>query len=326
MNDDDDRFDGLYLNVAQTTRGIEPLLDTVFSFLRRKTDFFAGPPGSGDDGTQKAMEKVQEVLQKHAEIWRKEKNASRSTSSSSRSAKSKLNASSKQDKVGGASPNLANSNNPNTNTPDDDEILELGSDGKFDVSTATAESLSTKALDVSEESTVAKEAETTQAVEVPAPSTSSDKDNDGDDEDESKRSPPPPGNGGSVPDKYVWTQILSEVVVTVPVPENTRGRDLDVVVSKTHLKVALVRPSPRVIVDADLIKPVICDDSFWTVEDGCRLVLNLQKLNAMEWWDSVCIGDPKVDVRSIQPENSSLSTILNLRESLSSTWKPFFLT
>lgn len=31
---DDERFDGLYLNVAETTRGIEPLLDTVFSFCK----------------------------------------------------------------------------------------------------------------------------------------------------------------------------------------------------------------------------------------------------------------------------------------------------
>jgi hypothetical protein len=31
---DDERFDGLYLNVANTTRGIEPLLDTVFSFCK----------------------------------------------------------------------------------------------------------------------------------------------------------------------------------------------------------------------------------------------------------------------------------------------------
>lgn len=37
-----DRFDALLMNVAQTQRGIEPLLDTVFSFLRRKTDFFSG--------------------------------------------------------------------------------------------------------------------------------------------------------------------------------------------------------------------------------------------------------------------------------------------
>jgi hypothetical protein len=31
---DDERFDGLYLNVADTARGIEPLLDTVFSFCK----------------------------------------------------------------------------------------------------------------------------------------------------------------------------------------------------------------------------------------------------------------------------------------------------
>ncbi|CAN0043351.1 unnamed protein product [Phaeothamnion confervicola] len=38
----DDRFDGMYMNVAQQIRGVEPLLESVFSFLRRKTDFFTG--------------------------------------------------------------------------------------------------------------------------------------------------------------------------------------------------------------------------------------------------------------------------------------------
>lgn len=42
MSTETDRFDALLMNVAQTQRGIEPLLDTVFSFLRRKTDFFTG--------------------------------------------------------------------------------------------------------------------------------------------------------------------------------------------------------------------------------------------------------------------------------------------
>jgi hypothetical protein len=31
---DDERFDGMYLNVADTAHGIEPLLDTVFSFCK----------------------------------------------------------------------------------------------------------------------------------------------------------------------------------------------------------------------------------------------------------------------------------------------------
>ena len=33
---EDERFDGMLLSFAQQCNGIEPLLDTVFSFLRRK--------------------------------------------------------------------------------------------------------------------------------------------------------------------------------------------------------------------------------------------------------------------------------------------------
>ena len=36
------RFDGMYINIAQQVGGIEPLLDSFFGFLRRKTDFLAG--------------------------------------------------------------------------------------------------------------------------------------------------------------------------------------------------------------------------------------------------------------------------------------------
>ena len=38
----DDRFDGMFLSITQQSQGIEPLLDNLFSFLRRKTDFFVG--------------------------------------------------------------------------------------------------------------------------------------------------------------------------------------------------------------------------------------------------------------------------------------------
>jgi hypothetical protein len=38
----DEKFDGMFLAMAQQCQGIEPLLDQMFSFLRRRTDFFVG--------------------------------------------------------------------------------------------------------------------------------------------------------------------------------------------------------------------------------------------------------------------------------------------
>jgi len=67
----DDRFDGMYMNLAQQCRGIDPLLDSVFGFLRRKTDFFTGPPGQSN-GPEMAVAKVMEIVEKHRKIAGKE--------------------------------------------------------------------------------------------------------------------------------------------------------------------------------------------------------------------------------------------------------------
>ena len=271
---DDDRFDGLYMNVAQTAHGIEPLLDTVFSFLRRKTDFFAGPPGS-QNGTEDAIRKVNEVLQKHAQLYQKENEKNKPKQKKSAPSPAKEPKKPKKQ--------------------EEEPVIEMGNDGGFDVS-STPEPV--------------KESKVEEAASPKTPDTK--KAETGNDEKKNDGEAPPVGNGGTVEGKYVWTQILSELCVTVPLPDNTRGRDLNVTISKKHLKVGLKQPNAagtKWLVDADLTKTVIMDDSFWTVEDGNRLVINLQKSNAMEWWDSVCVGDPKINIQKIQPESSSLSDL-----------------
>jgi hypothetical protein len=40
----EDRFDGMYLSLTQQCGGINPLFESLFSFLRRKTDFFTESP------------------------------------------------------------------------------------------------------------------------------------------------------------------------------------------------------------------------------------------------------------------------------------------
>ena len=37
---DQERFDGLFMSAIQNAHGIENFFDAMFSFMRRKTDFF----------------------------------------------------------------------------------------------------------------------------------------------------------------------------------------------------------------------------------------------------------------------------------------------
>ena len=62
----DDRYDALFMQVAQSANGIEPLLDQLFGFLRRKTDFYTAPP-------DKISQMVMGALRKQGELYDQDK-------------------------------------------------------------------------------------------------------------------------------------------------------------------------------------------------------------------------------------------------------------
>lgn len=62
-------------------------------------------------------------------------------------------------------------------------------------------------------------------------------------------------------------------------------------------------------VDGPLFKRVKVDDSFWTIEDGNRICIYLQKDNQMEWWKTIIQGDAEINTQKVQPENSKLSDL-----------------
>ena len=320
----DDRFDGLYVNVANQTRGIEPLLDSVFSFLRRKSDFFAGPPGSGDGGTEEAISTVHRVLRKHADMYLRDKNKKEGERIARKKreekevkrwreeeAEEEKREAEERRKDGGGRAGGGGEGGEG----DEEDVMELDADGAFDISHPPSECPKSPMVasgagdDTIEGATYARPGESDDGAAAAGGGGGGDRaaDNDGDDDDDDAE-PPPAGNGGTVDGKYVWTQTLQELSVTVALPDNTRGRDLNVVIAKNRLRVGL-RGKKENIVDGDLTHAIIVDDSFWTVEDGRRLVLTLQKSNQMEWWESVCAGDPGINVRKVQPENSQLSDL-----------------
>ena len=45
------------------------------------------------------------------------------------------------------------------------------------------------------------------------------------------------------------------------------------------------------------------------VDDQKDVVLSLEKINQMTWWENVVKGAPKIDTTKIQPDNSKLSDL-----------------
>ncbi|GCB17789.1 nuclear movement protein nudC [Aspergillus awamori] len=111
---------------------------------------------------------------------------------------------------------------------------------------------------------------------------------------------------------YKWTQTIRDVEVTIPVASNIRGRDLDVVLTKTKIRVAI--KGQEAFIDGEFPHPVIPDECSWTLEStskppGKEISIHLDKVNKVEWWAHVVTSAPKIDVTKITPENSSLSEL-----------------
>ena len=60
----DERFDGLFMSAIQQAQGINNFYDAMFSFMRRKTDFF-----SQDDSS---FETVKNNFEKHRVLFKQD--------------------------------------------------------------------------------------------------------------------------------------------------------------------------------------------------------------------------------------------------------------
>eukprot|EP00920_Eleutheroschizon_duboscqi_P025748 GHVT01063587.1.p1 GENE.GHVT01063587.1~~GHVT01063587.1.p1 ORF type:complete len:213 (+),score=33.25 GHVT01063587.1:34-672(+) len=109
--------------------------------------------------------------------------------------------------------------------------------------------------------------------------------------------------------KYTWTQSLGSVEICIPVPPQSRSKDLVVKIGTQSLKVAL-KATPEVpIIEGKLHGKVHLDESMWTLVDGKTIQINFEKLDNMHWWSGVVVGDPEIDTKKIVPENSKLGDL-----------------
>jgi len=100
---------------------------------------------------------------------------------------------------------------------------------------------------------------------------------------------------------------LQEVELRVPLGGAYKAKDLTVTIEKKHLKVG-IKGQP-LIIDGDFPKEVKLEECTWCLEDKKTLLINLEKVNQMEWWNKLVTSDEEINTKKVQPENSKLSDL-----------------
>lgn len=271
MSQKSEKFDGILLSIAQECEGGVPeMMDVIFGFLSRKTDFYTG----GLEGGQ-AEAMVLKAFRKHAQTAQEELAKKKARyAEMDRKHKERL----EKEKQKEQEP---------AKEEDDSRIVE--------VTDEQAEAFLKGDEDKAEEANKEKAAEEKNG-----------KEEEEEDEDEKGKMKPNSGNGADMPN-YKWTQTLEEIELRVPLKMVVKARDVVVDIKKTHLKVGLKGQDP--IIDGDLHKTIKLEECAWVLEDKRNVVLTIEKVNKMDWWPRLVTTDPDINTKKVQPENSKLSDL-----------------
>lgn len=273
MANDPERFDSMLLAMAQQHEGgVKDLLNTIVSFLSRKTDFFTG----GKEGDWEKM--VKDTFYKHAKKAKEEADKIKKEKEEAEKRLKEIRQKKEQER-------LAQDFEPASVT----EITDQEAEKLQEV----IEREKTKSPEVGSGDGASGSAED----DLPP---------EDDDPKEKGKLKPNSGNGCDL-ENYKWTQTLEEVDLRVPLRQTLRPRDLVVTISKKHLKVG-IKGQP-LIIDGELDAEVKMEDSTWVLQDGRNLLINLEKVNKMNWWSRLVTTDPEISTKKINPEPSKLSDL-----------------
>jgi len=264
-----DKFDGVLLSIAQECEGgVQEMLDVIFSFLARKTDFYTG---GGEDAAEKL---VIEKYKKHGKTAWDEAAAKKAK-------------------------NLAEDKKRRERREKEERELKEQQQSSSQIMEVTDEEA--KRIEAEE-----KAKKSPPPVEVEKKEEEKNKDDEEEDEADKGKMKPNDGNGADL-EKYSWTQTLQEIELRVPLGGAYKSKDLNVSIEKKHIKIGIKGKEP--IIDGDLPKEVKLEESTWTLQDKKIMMVQLEKVNQMEWWSKMVTTDPEINTKKVQPENSKLSDL-----------------
>jgi len=258
------------MQVAERRRGIEPLFDSFFGFLRRRTDYFTADESKAQSTMMQAFKKHLALAEQEVAIKKKE--ASEKAKRQEKLAKEKAAAAAVKAEEEKAAAGISK----------DDDVEEIVTSG---------------AKQAIEEEEKAAEGE------------AADGEDGNDSDDDPSKLKPNQGNGADM-ENYKWVQTLEEVTVYVPVANGIKGKDVVCDIEAEHIKVGVrgkeltLDAKLHKRVDTDECYWTLSS------EGGVKLIeILLQKTNKMEWWNCIAEGEQEINTKKVSPENSKLSDL-----------------
>lgn len=284
MAADEEKFDGMLLAMAQQHKGgVKDLLNTFFSFLHRKTDFFHGAaPGVARKTVLDAMDQYEKLADKKRKEVEKEKEERE------RKYKEQKERNKKKEEE-----EFAKVKNKDSSSSKIEEVTEEEANAIIEENKRNQAQVNGHKEDTASE---------------PKKEEKKGSDDEEEDEDAKGKLKPNIGNGADL-DKYKWMQTLGEVDLHVPtgVAVPLKSKDIIVDFQPKHIKVSLKGHEP--IISGELYNKVKVEECYWTLEDKKLIRISLEKVNKMEWWDRLVLTDPQINTKKVQPENSKLGDL-----------------
>ncbi|XP_062596700.1 nuclear migration protein nudC-like [Saccostrea cucullata] len=282
---DSEKFDGMFLAMCQRSeKGIDELLDCLFSFLVRKTDYYtAGAPGQAERILLENFKKYEKIAERQKEEIKKEREE-QERKRKEKIAKRKAEEEAEMERL------KKEEEEPKIKEVTDEEAEKIQ-----------------KEIDKKKE-TPAPEPEPEKEKEEKSKENGDKEKSDEEDEADKGKVPPNAGNGGDMPN-YRWSQTLEEIEcqcwfdVKFPI----KSKDVVVEIGRKHLKVGLKGHPP--IMDGETFNEIKVEESTWTIDNKKYITLNLEKVNRMEWWNKLIMTDPEINTKKVNPEPSKLSDL-----------------
>ena len=296
----DERYDEILVNLAGQIGGIEPLFDTLFSFLYRKTDYFHVMK-PGDKIGFPAGKAQQLLLNSFSKFERFAAETARRAEAAAAKQKPSTGAAPKKTEKEKANPGAAM---PKTASQPEPAIVEISDEaaGPADASTAMAtDGYSSPAASAAagvKAAVTPHEKGVEMAAKAGAKSASHLVEQVG-----------VPYNGGQT-DKYYWEQTLNDVTIHAPVPPETKARDVVCVIGRGHVSLKL-KGSDEAIIDADypcdarngqeIWERVKHGDSYWNIGEAhdVRCVSIYLDKERESWWKSAVHGAEEIDTTKV---------------------------